>query len=299
MIQVTKCPLRISLAGGSTDLQGYLEKYGTGEVISFTPNLFTYIIMKISSDDHYKIVYSKVERVLQPEDIKNDIAREVLSYFKMPPVEVIFTADIPSSGSGLASSTSYLINLIKACLQFKKVEAPESFVGELAIRLERKFNPLTGYQDVWGCLVKGLKVLQFNVNGLSSNKVLSSEIFNNFDFFLIPTNSTRSSTSVLETINYEKVRSASYVTDGMKEAFIKKNFRKVLEFINSGWEEKKLTSPSICNEQTDAIEEELAKYSSVAARRLIGAGNGGYFLAVVEKGFELPLKKIKIDLYND
>ena len=299
MIQVTKCPLRVSLAGGSTDLQGYLEKYGNGEVISFTPNLFTYIIMKVSSDEYYKVVYSKVERVLKPEEIKNDIAREVLSYFRMPPVEVIFTADIPSSGSGLASSTSYLINLIKACLQFKRVEAPESFIGELAIKLERKFNPLTGYQDVWGCLLKGLKVLRFNVNGLSSTQTLSPEIFDSFDFFLIPTDSTRSSTSVLETIDYEKVHSAVYITNEMKEAFRKKNFRKVSELINSGWEQKKLTSPSICNEQIDAIEEDLDKYPSVVARRLIGAGNGGYFLAVVEKGFELPFKKIKIDLYND
>lgn len=299
MIQVTKCPLRVSLAGGSTDLQGYLEKYGNGEVISFTPNLFTYIIMKVSSDEYYKIVYSKVERVLKPEEIKNDIAREVLSYFRMPPVEVIFTADIPSSGSGLASSTSYLINLIKACLQFKRVEAPESFIGELAIKLERKFNPLTGYQDVWGCLLKGLKVLRFNVNGLSSTQTLSPEVFDSFDFFLIPTDSTRSSTSVLETIDYEKVHSAVYITNEMKEAFRKKNFRKVSELINSGWEQKKLTSPSICNEQIDAIEEDLDKYPSVVARRLIGAGNGGYFLAVVEKGFELPFKKIKIDLYND
>lgn len=299
MIQVTKCPLRISLAGGSTDLQGYLEKYGIGEVISFTPNLFTYIIMKVSSDEYYKIVYSKVEKVLKPEDIKNDIAREVLSYFKIPPVEVIFTADIPSSGSGLASSTSYLINLIKACLQFKKVEAPESFIGELAIKLERKFNPLTGYQDVWGCLLKGLKILQFNTNGLSSTRILSTEVFDSFDFFLIPTDSTRSSTSVLETINYEKVHSAVYITNEMKEAFRKKNFRKVSELINLGWEQKKLTSPSICNEQINAIEEDLDKYPSVVARRLIGAGNGGYFLAMVEKGFEPPFKKIKIDLYND
>ena len=73
MIQVTKCPFRISLAGGSTDLQEYLEQYGEGAVISFTPNLFTYIIMKKSSDNHYKIIYSNVEKVAKTEDIKNDI----------------------------------------------------------------------------------------------------------------------------------------------------------------------------------------------------------------------------------
>jgi len=165
MIQVTKQPLRISLAGGSTDLQEYLNKYDEGAVISFTPNLYTYIIMKKSSDEYYKIVYSNVEKVLKSQDIKNDIAREVLSYFNMPPVEVIFTADIPSSGSGLASSSSYMVNMIKACLQF--MEKPMSIlqVGKLAIELERKFNPLTGYQDAWGCLLSGFKIMIFNKNG--------------------------------------------------------------------------------------------------------------------------------------
>ena len=75
MITVTKCPLRISFAGGSTDLQGYLDKYGIGSVISFTPDLFTYIILKKSSSRYYKVVYSKVENVLSSKEIQNDVAK--------------------------------------------------------------------------------------------------------------------------------------------------------------------------------------------------------------------------------
>ena len=299
MIQVTRCPLRISLAGGSTDLQEYLKQYKEGAVISFTPNLFTYIIMNRSSDDHYKVIYSNVERVVDIKDIKNDIAREVLTYFNMPPVEVIFTADIPSSGSGLASSSSYMVNMIKACLQF--MEKPMSIleVGKLAINLERKFNPLTGYQDIWGCLLDGLKVLKFNENGLLSYQKLTTGIFDEYDFYLVSTNTTRLSTSILETIDYNKVHDMSLNTMLMWDAINDNDPSRVKHLINSGWEQKKLTSPSIVNEQVSRIEETLSRISSVAAWRLIGAGNGGYFLVLTEKNSYLPLKNIKISLYNE
>ena len=299
MIQVTRCPLRISLAGGSTDLQEYLKQYKEGAVISFTPNLFTYIIMNRSSDDHYKVIYSNVERVVDTKDIKNDIAREVLTYFNMPPIEVIFTADIPSSGSGLASSSSYMVNLIKACLQFHKEEMTAAAIGKIAIMLERRFNPLTGYQDIWGCLLDGLKVLKFNENGLLFYQKLTTGIFDEYDFYLVSTNTTRSSTSILETIDYNKVHDMSLNTMLMWDAINDNDPSRVKHLINSGWEQKKLTSPSIVNEQVSTIEETLSKISSVAAWRLIGAGNGGYFLVLTEKNSYLPLKNIKISLYNE
>ena len=40
---VSKCPLRVSLVGGSTDLQSFIDKYGYGQVISFPISLYTYI----------------------------------------------------------------------------------------------------------------------------------------------------------------------------------------------------------------------------------------------------------------
>jgi D-glycero-alpha-D-manno-heptose-7-phosphate kinase len=255
--------------------------------------------MKKSADEYYKIIYSKIERVLSYRDIKNDIAREVLTYFKMPPVEIIYTADIPSSGSGLASSSSYMINLIKACLQFQGKEITSTRIGELAIMLERNFNPLTGYQDVWGCLREGFKALKFDSNGLTSYQNLPDTIFKKYDFYLVPTDATRSSTDVLETIDYGKVHEMSSTTNLMLDALIKEEYDKVNFLIKSGWEQKKLTSPSIVNEKVKAIETILSRLPNISSYRLIGAGNGGYFLVLTEKNSYLSLKNIKIDLHDE
>lgn len=298
MIVVTKCPLRISLAGGSTDLQGYLDKYEAGSVISFTPDLFTYIILKKSANKYYKVVYSKMENVLSPEEIQNDVAREVLTYFKMPPVEIVFTADIPSTGSGLASSSSYLIALIKACLEFKQEEMNLEQIGELAINLERKFNPLTGYQDIYGCLFTGFKKLCFNKKGLDSVTYLPTTFFDKYVLSLVPVGSVRNSTSILTTINFEEVHKISPLTDLMTDALSKEDYNRVCYLIQSGWEIKKITSPDIVSEKIKSLEEIINRNQYITACRLVGAGNGGYFLVISEKNYTVPLINVKVNLYE-
>jgi D-glycero-alpha-D-manno-heptose-7-phosphate kinase len=295
MITVTKTPLRISIAGGSTDLQGYLDVYKRGKVVSFTPELFTYIILKRSSTKYYRVIYSRIENVLTSQEIQNDIARVVLSYFEMPPVEVMFTADIPSTGSGLASSSSYLISLIKACLEFKNLKWTQEEIGKVAIKLEREFNPLTGYQDVYGCLIEGLKVMNFDENGLVDYKVFSSQIFYAYDFFLVPTEGTRSSTDILATVDYKKVRKLLDVADIVDEALQKENFEAVIMKIREGWINKQKTSPHIMNPKIKQIDKALSKCKGVLAWRLIGAGNGGYFLVVAEKETRLHIEGLKIN----
>ena len=78
---ISSCPLRISLVGGSTDNPKFLEKYGTGSVISFASNLHTYITLHqdvfgaTSLDKKYIINYSKRESVYNVHDIENELIR--------------------------------------------------------------------------------------------------------------------------------------------------------------------------------------------------------------------------------
>ena len=121
------CPLRISMFGGSTDNPYFVEKYGYGSVISFTCDLKTYVTISqdkigFNQEKHrYLINYSRREEVKKIDDIQNEVVRTVLEYFKMPPVQVTLTSDAYSQGSGLASSSSYTISLIKACCLFLNI----------------------------------------------------------------------------------------------------------------------------------------------------------------------------------
>ena len=83
---ISKCPLRVSLVGGSTDLQSFIDEYGYGQVISFPISLYTYISLSKRYDKKYVINYTKTESVFNPDKIKNDIARELIKYFNLPPL---------------------------------------------------------------------------------------------------------------------------------------------------------------------------------------------------------------------
>ena len=79
---IAKCPTRVSLAGGSSDLDSFLEKNEKGSVVSFPCNLNTYISIHENHRNNFIIDYSSQEKVADIDDIKNDIARIVLSKFR-------------------------------------------------------------------------------------------------------------------------------------------------------------------------------------------------------------------------
>jgi len=277
---ISKCPLRISLAGGSTDLQVYLDKYKKGAVVTFTPNLYTYITLKPSSTKYYRIIYSSIDNCLDPDEIKNDIAREVIKHFNLPPVEVIFTSDIPSTGSGLASSSSYLISMINAALAFKNKKLDKHELAKLALKIEHTFNPLTGYQDIYGCVFDQFKKLEFNSTGLSDISYYETTLFELYDMYLIPTGVTRSSTNVLSSLNVDKIHNLIDSVNNIDNYLKCNEYDPIFTEINIGWELKKLTSPEVSNIKISNLENKL---NDVLAKRLIGAGAGGYFLVIIEK----------------
>jgi D-glycero-alpha-D-manno-heptose-7-phosphate kinase len=281
---ISKCPLRISLAGGSTDLQVYLDKYKKGAVVTFTPNLYTYITLKPSSTKYYRIIYSSIDNCLDPDEIKNDIAREVIKHFNLPPVEIIFTSDIPSTGSGLASSSSYLIAMINAALAFKNEKLDKYELSKLALEIEHIFNPLTGYQDIYGCVFDQFKKLEFNSTGLSDISYYETTLFELYDMYLIPTGVTRSSTNVLSSLDIDKIHNLMDSVNNINNYIKCNEYDSIFQEINTGWELKKQTSSEVSNSKINNLENKL---NDVLAKRLIGAGAGGYFLVIVEKGKQI------------
>ena len=115
---ISKCPLRVSLCGGITDSPLFIKEYKIGKVINFTPNLYTYATFHkdVNGFNNYTkkyiVSYSKFESCAQTKDIKNDVVRVVLDFFDVNPLKVSLDADVFSFGSGLASSSSYILNLI-------------------------------------------------------------------------------------------------------------------------------------------------------------------------------------------
>ena len=298
------CPLRISLFGGSSDNPYFIEKYGYGSVISFTCDLKTYVTIsqdKIGFNKQkgkYLINYSKREEVDKVGDIKNEVVRTVLEYFKMPPVQVTLTSDAYSQGSGLASSSSYTISLIKACCLFLDIAIKEHDVCKLAYKLERTYNPYCGYQDPYGCGVGGFKRIEFLSASRIRYEYLPTDIFNNYDTHLVFTGVTRNSKKILKNIteNLDKVTPVLKKVDVAYNNLLAKKYSNFLEDLKEGWKKKKETSDSITsNKKIKEIDNELENNGTVIAHKLCGAGNGGFFLTFSEKNsLTIPYSSVKI-----
>ena len=303
---VASCPLRISLFGGSSDNPYFVEKYGYGSVISFTCDLKTYVTISqdkigFNKQKHkYLINYSKREEVSSISEIKNEVIRTVLEHFDMPPVQITLTSDAYSQGSGLASSSSYTISLIKACCLFLGISITENNVCKLAYNLERIYNPYCGYQDPYGCGIGGFKRIEFMGDDRIKYEFLSTDIFDHYDTHLVFTGVTRNSKAILKNIteNLEKVKPLLKTCDKAYDVLMKENHDKFLFLIGKSWSQKKQTSKSIAESDTICeMDYVLEKNETVCAHKLCGAGNGGFFLTFSRKGqLNIPFDCVKIDV---
>ena len=285
-MNITRCPFRIGLAGGSTDLESFIQSHGYGSVINFPINLYTYTIthkdvLGRNADGNYVVNYSKREEC-KIVDIKNDVVREVLLHFEKEPCMITLMSDVSSSGSGLAASSSYMVSLVKTISQSLGQELSNYECCKLALKLERKFNPLTGYQDPYGCGLGGLKRLHFTEGELPEVQELDSSILKYFDVSLVHTGMVRSSTDILKTVTPSQ--NLLNIVDAMEQAIVTKNDNDFCRLINEGWEEKQKTSRMICNGDINTIDYMLSKTKGVVAKRLCGAGGGGFFLVFSELG---------------
>jgi D-glycero-alpha-D-manno-heptose-7-phosphate kinase len=306
---VASCPLRVSLFGGSTDNPYFVEKYGRGSVISFTSNLKTYVT--ISQDrlgynkdqGKYIINYSRREEVSSIGEIQNEVVRTVLDHFNMPPVQVTLTSDAYSQGSGLASSSSYTISLIKACCLFFNLSITDNDVCKLAYKLERIYNPYCGYQDPYGCGVGGFKRIDFLGGSSVRYQFLPCTIFDDFDIHLVFSGITRNSRRILKNVtdNLDKVKPLLETCDKAYDILMDNNYDKFLYLLGKSWSQKKKTSSIIAeNETIREIDTVLENNETVCAHKLCGAGNGGFFLTFSEKDtLKIPYDCVRIGVETD
>lgn len=306
---ISSCPLRISLFGGSTDNPYFIDKYGYGSVISFACDLKTYITLhedKIGynhTEKKYIINYSKREETEFIEDIQNELVKIVLNHFGVHPINVSMTSDAYSQGSGLASSSSYIISLIKCISIFNDLQMTDIEICELAYKLELEMNPYCGYQDPYGCGIGGFKRMEFQKGGIVKYDFQSTELFQHYDTHLVFTGVTRNSKNILKDVsnNIDKISPLLDTLEIAYDALLQKNYDEFLYHLNQSWIQKKKTSSFISENLTiKSIDENLLNNPLVVAHKLCGAGNGGFFLTFSKKdSLTIPYSSVKINVSPD
>ena len=160
---ISRTPLRISFAGGGSDLPAYYHKE-TGAVLSTSINKYIYITVNKKFDNMIRASYSITEIVDQVEDLRHELIREAL-HLVAPPngIEITSISDIPSQGTGLGSSSTYTVGLLNALYAHIGRHAGAEQLAQEAcfIEIERCGKPI-GKQDQYIAAYGGLQYIQFN-----------------------------------------------------------------------------------------------------------------------------------------
>lgn len=301
-----KCPVRISLVGGSSDLDAYIDRHKKGSVISFTPKIYTYVSIykdklgRNSLDQKYIVNYSNREEVNNVSQIQNGLVKLIFEKEQMGPCSVHMTSDVFSHGSGLAVSSSYSCGLLKAVSESNNTNISDIECAAKAHMLEKLMNPLLGQQDIFGCAIGGFKKIEFTSNGLPTYTFLPTSLFDYYTPYLVYTGITRNSTSILKSVSVPEIDTFNPLVKESEEMILNGKFDKFMKLIKDGWVEKKRTSKNVLEDPSlKDLDEYLDKYPGCVSHKLCGAGNGGFFLCFFEK-HKTPLSErfFKVELSN-
>jgi D-glycero-alpha-D-manno-heptose-7-phosphate kinase len=299
----SKAPLRISFAGGGTDVPPYPQERG-GVVLSTTIDKYAYATLIPRQDTEISIQsldydimakYDLNEKLVY--DGKLDLVKAVIRNMKMgnsQGVELFIHSDAPP-GSGLGSSSTMVVALIGAFKHWLHRPMTDYEIAELAYHIEREHLGIKGgMQDQYAATFGGFNFIEFFGSKTVVNLLrIRPEILNELQYLLLLcyTGKTRLSAQILDTqINgyvqkrEEVVRALDElkaITIAMKDVLLQGRLDSFGDLLHHAWENKKKLASQITNPHIDEMYEVARKHGALGGK-ILGAGGGGYLLLLCQ-----------------
>lgn len=306
---ISKTPLRISFVGGGSD-NLINQKDFEGKVLSTTINKFVYLCVNKKFDNNIRFSYSITENVSRSFKLHHPIARNVLKHFKISNgLEISSIADIPSSGSGLGSSSAFLVGLINCLNSYKNKTMSKKDLAKLACNIELiKMRQPIGMQDQYSAAYGGFNSMIFKNNKVIVNKfLLNNERLKKFEesLVLVSTNKTRDANTILRNVknikNIKSLKEIVNLVDIFKYELCYGDINNLGRILHESWIKKKELSRNVSNNYLDSIYIYALKQGALGGK-LLGAGGGGFFLFFINKNYKKnflnKMKKFNIVDFN-
>jgi len=305
---ISKSPFRISFAGGGSDLPSFYRQ-ATGSVVSSSIDKYVYIAIHNFFEKGFLLKYSQTECVQSISEIKHALIRECLSISECDTnLEITSFADIPSSGSGLGSSSAFCVGMIHNLMALQGRLVGKEYLASKAceVEIDRLMEPI-GKQDQYATAYGGLNYLRFNPDDSVhvSPIILSHENRDTLkkSLVLYYTGITRKTGAVLAEQNKSMTESQkSFDTmlairdsaDRLAEQLSFGNIDAIGEEMNRGWLLKRTIAPGITNDVIDDIYSRSRQAGAIGGK-LLGAGGGGFFLLYCRPENQMDLRNALSD----
>ncbi len=285
---ISRTPLRVSLAGGGTDISDYYRA-GHGSVVSCTIKKYVYVTVNKRFDDDIRVSYSKTEIVDSVDKLEHGLVREALRKVGIRNgIEITTIADIPSKGTGLGSSSAITVGLLNALYAFKGHRAGPRKLAEDAceIEIERLKEPI-GKQDQYIAAYGGIQHIRFNADDtvvldpVVCPAKTKRDIENHLMLFY--TGKTRQAKDILSKqrknsgANKAALDKMRDQADRLFQDLSALQVGRLGEALKEGWELKKSLAKEISNPDIDGMYSKALAAGAVGGK-ITGAGGGGFLV---------------------
>ena len=301
MIIRSKAPLRLGLAGGGTDVAPYSDLYG-GAILNATISMYAYATIQPRTDK--KIILNSVDKGYRKEiksanllkideqfNLATGIYNRIVKDFTKKPLSFELTTFVDApAGSGLGTSSTLVVAILGAFVEWLQVPLGEYDLAHLAYEIERiDLNMAGGKQDQYAATFGGVNYMEFFkddkviVNPLRIKPVYLNELA--FNLVLYNTATSRLSSKIIENqtknilnknvVTIEATHKLKQQAVRMKEAILKGELNKIGEILDYGWQNKKLMAKGITNPLIDEIYQ-TAMDNGASGGKISGAGGGGF-----------------------
>lgn len=293
---ISKTPFRISLFGGGTDYPAWWHQHG-GVVIGTTINKYCYLTvnrLRPFFEFKYRIIWSKIEDVLEIGEIEHPAVRAILKElaFEDEGLEISYRADLPAR-SGLGTSSSFTVGLLNALGALRGAKISKKRLADEAIYYEQTImREWVGCQDQIWAAHGGFNLIEFFPTPDAHYRVVPlkfkgmAQLRSSFMLFFTGFTRTASILAGHQIRNMDKNTSIlNEISDICRGAYSDLTNNddpsyKIGKLLDESWKLKRRLAAGISTDRLDQIYNTALSAGAIGGK-LLGAGGGGFFLFVV------------------
>jgi len=300
---IARAPVRISFAGGGTDLESYYSQYG-GMVVSAAIDKYFYVFVTVNNGENTQIMSSDYQTFYrQPAEQEmlwnGDLAlpRAVLNHFHIRQGFSMFLASQVPPGTGLGSSSTVTVSVIKAVSSLLGLGLSKQEIAELACLIEiDKLGLPIGKQDQFAAAFGGINAITFRRDGVTVEPLmLRAETLEGLErgVLLFHTGAAREGTRVLSEQNRAILSGDPVVINALHAIrAMAPEIRRCLEvgdlatfgeILHASWEQKKKLACGISSPRIDECYETARAHGAIGGK-ITGAGGGGFLMLYCRPG---------------
>ena len=308
---IVRSPVRISFAGGGTDLPAYFNEFG-GAVLSTAIDKYFYTILGKRCDGRVQVISSD-QRIceawqdivaMSTKDNELEISLAVLKDLGRDIALDMFLASEIPPGTGLGSSASVCVGILRALTAHLQIPLSQYELAERSFHIVRNLlGRQIGKQDGCAAAFGGLNYVTFYRDGgvLVEPLTLGAEIIRELqsNLLLYFTGSAHHSWAILKGQQEAMSNHTHPAVDGLhevreladrrREALESGNLTAFGSMLDKAWQAKKRVSRGISTSRIDQLYR-LAREHGALGGKITGAGGGGCLLLYCEAKHQESLR---------